>query len=206
MGNKKNMTTGKRIAAAVGTAALAFFCAASPAVTGGNLLRDDLMPDNIGGVLGWSASGDSNVRVELRTLKPEEPGGPNGVRVIGHRLGTCASDYKFQAARRLPLIRGRRYRLSVQVRTHGLDRDMQSFRFIIADGPWQKGQGLERLPGDTHGEWVDLSWEGELTLPSVKGDYTCVLYSCSTKAGFPDDAWVDIRAPRLEGAAAAPTP
>ena len=46
---------------------------------------------------------------------------------------------------------------------------------------------------------MDLSWEGELTLPSVKGDYTCVLYSCSTKAGFPDDAWVDIRAPRLEG-------
>ena len=184
---------------AVAATVCAVLCAALSANAGENLLRTDFSPDNIGGVLGWSAGGDSNVKVELRALKPEKPGEPNGVRVIGHRLGTCASDYKFQSAQRLPLIRGQRYRLSVQVRTHGLDKDMQAFRFIIADGPWQKGQGMERLPGDTHGEWKELSWEGELTLPSIKGDYTCVLYACSSKAGFPDDAWIDFRAPCLEG-------
>ena len=169
------------------------------ASAGENLLRTDFTPDNIGGVLGWSAGGDSNVKVELRPLKPEKPGEPNGVRVIGHRLGTRASDYKVQSAQRLPLLRGQRYRLSIQVRTHGLDKDMQVFRFVIADEPWQKGQGFARLPGDTHGEWKELSWEGELTLPSVKGDYTCALYACSAKAGFPDDAWIDFRAPCLEG-------
>ena len=131
----------------------ASFCAAA----GENLLRTDFQPDNIGGVLGWSAGGDSNVRMELTPLKPEKPGDPNGVRIVGHRLGACSSDYKFQSAQRLPLIRGQKYRLSVQVRTHGFGDDMQEMRFIIAEAPWQKGQGLKRLPGDTHGEWVELS-------------------------------------------------
>ena len=173
----------------------ASFCAAA----GENLLRTDFQPDNIGGVLGWSAGGDSNVRMELTPLKPEKPGDPNGVRIVGHRLGVCSSDYKFQSAQRLPLIRGQKYRLSVQVRTHGFGDDMQEMRFIIAEAPWQKGQGLKRLPGDTHGEWVELSWEGELKLPDTRGDYTCVLYCCSSRKGFPDNAWIDLRAPCLEG-------
>ena len=180
-------------------AACAVLSAALCACHGENLLRTDFAPDNIGGVLGWSAVGDWNVRVELKLLGAEKPGDPNGVRIIGHRLRTCPSDYKFQTAQRLPLIRGQRYRLSVQVRTHGLDRDMQALRFVIAEHPWQSGVGLGRLPGDTHGEWRELTWEGELNLPSASGDYACALYVCATKTGFPDEAWIDLRAPCLEG-------
>jgi hypothetical protein len=193
------MKSRNRIATAVATTALAVACTALSANAGENLLRDDFVPDNIGGVLGWSAGGDSNVRITVMPLEPEKPGDPTAVRIVGKRLGACASDYKFHTMLRLPLKRGEKYRLSAQVRTHGLGNDMPALRFIIADGPWQKGQGFERLPGDTHGKWLDLSWEGELKLPSVKGDYTCVLYACSSSAGFPDDAWVDLRAPRLEG-------
>lgn len=166
------------------------------AIAGENLLRDDMAPDNLGGVLGWSASGDSNVRVELLPAKPEKPGDPNGVRIVGHRLGKCASGYKFQTSLRLPLVRGERYRISAQVRTRGLKG--MALRFIIADNPSHKGVGLERLPGDTDGEWRTLSWEGVLDLPSG-GDYACVLFVGSDKSGFPDDAWIDFRAPRLEG-------
>ena len=193
------MKGSNRIARAIATTALAVAYTVLSANAGENLLRDDFEPDNIGGVLGWSAGGDSNVKVSVTPLEPEKTGDPTAVRIVGKRLGTCASDYKFQSAQRLPLIRGQRYRLSVQVRTHGLDKDIQALRFVIADSPWQKGLGFGRLPGDTHGEWTDLSWEGELKLTSAKGDYTCALYVCSTSAGFPDDAWIDFRAPRLEG-------
>ena len=59
-------------------------------------------------------------------LEPEKPGDPTAVRIVGKRLGACASDYKFHTMLRLPLKRGEKYRLSVQVRTHGLGNDMQA--------------------------------------------------------------------------------
>ncbi|MBR4652019.1 MAG: hypothetical protein IKO72_01545 [Kiritimatiellae bacterium] len=100
--------------------AMASAMAIGIATAGENLLRDDFMPDNIGGVLGWSVGGDSNVKVDVSPLAPDAPGGLGGVRITGHRLGVCPSDYKFQSALRLPLIPGERYRMSVQVRTHGV--------------------------------------------------------------------------------------
>ena len=55
---------------------------------------------------------------------------------------------------------------------------------------------MDGLPGDTHGEWKKVSWEGVLDLPSRKGDYVCMLAAAAEK---PDEAWIDVRSLRLEG-------
>ena len=174
------------------------------AAAGENLLRDDFLDDNAGGFVGWSerTGSDSSVRIGVTRLEPESRTDPPGVRITGERLARCSCDCIFQSSLRLPLVKGGRYRLSAQVRSHGLGKGMQILRFVVAEGPWQKGQGVQHLPGDTNGEWVDVSWEGALDQTSKDGKFVCAVYACAGADGFPSDAWLDFRAPRLEGAVA----
>lgn len=162
-----------------------------------NLLRDDFASDNIGGHVGWTFDGDANVLVRTWLLPGSAVAAKPAIRLVGKKIGACPSDYKFRTSAPLPLVAGGHYRLSAEVRTHGLE-NLPTRRFVIAEEGWQSGNGA-RLPADTSNEWVKVTWEGELTAPSKSGDYICSLYCCSSAAGFPDDAWVDLRAPRLEG-------
>ena len=162
-----------------------------------NLLRDDFASDNVGGHVGWTFDGDANVLVRTWLLPESVTDEKPAIRLVGKRLGVCPSDYKFRTIALLPLIAGERYRLSAEVRTHGLG-SMSARRLVLAEEGWQSGNGAQ-LPADTSNEWVKVTWEGKLTAPSKSGNYMCSLYCCSGSAGFPDDAWVDLRAPRLEG-------
>lgn len=173
------------------------------AASGGNLLRDDFASDNVGGFLGWSlgTSSDSNVQPVIERIATA-PGEPPAVRITGRPFAACPCDFRFQAALALPLVKGTRYRLSAQVRTHGFDRRMRALRFIVAEGPWSRGQGIVQLPYDTGGKWVDVTWDGVLDQPSKNGKYVCAFYACAGAEGFLEDAWVEFRSPRLEGALA----
>ncbi len=173
---------------------------AATAVCGGeNLIREEFLPDNLGGILGWSGRSDSNAAIDVSYLPAEKPGEKPAVRVFCRSLVKHYGDCKFYVQSSLPLVKGAKYRLSAQVRTHGMEK-AGPFRFVLAEKLWQKGSGIFDIPRDTHGEWVDISWEGTLDAPSADGTYSCVLYVCSRAAGFPEnDMWVDFRSPRLEG-------
>ena len=167
---------------------------------GENLVRDDFLPDNVGGVLGWTGGSDSNAAMDLELLSKESSGGIPAVRVLCRSLVQNYGDCKFCVLPRLPLVKGAKYKLSAQVRTHGMEK-VGPLRFVLSEKPWKAGPGIIDIPRDTHGEWKDISWEGTLDIPSEDGMYECVLYICSKAKGFPDPStvWVDFRAPCLEG-------
>ena len=169
---------------------LALCAAALCATAGENLLRDDFVPDNLGGVLGWTAHYSSPVKVKIAPLAPEKPGEKGGIRITWRD----ASHFSIRSTLRLKLVRGQRYRISAEVRTHGIQSSASSI--TLGDMTWGKGRGLEGLPVDTHGEWQKVSWEGVLNLPSRTGDYVCMLAAAAEK---PDEAWIDVRSLRLEG-------
>ena len=162
------------------------FCATA----GENLLRDDFVPDNLGGVLGWTAHYITPVKVKITPLAPEKPGEKGGIRITWRD----ARRFSIRSTLRLGLVRGQRYRISADVRTHGIQASASCI--TLADMTWGKGQGLDGLPGDTHGEWKKVSWEGVLDLPSRTGDYVCMFAAAAEKLG---EAWVDIRSLSLEG-------
>ena len=60
---------------------LALGVAAFGAMAGENLLRDDFVPDNLGGVLGWTAHHSTPVKVKITPLAPEKPGEKGGIRI-----------------------------------------------------------------------------------------------------------------------------
>ena len=181
---------------------LSFDCIEVSACEGGNLLRDDFTPDNIGGILGWriAIDGGSKVDVSMRPLAAEKPGDPPAVRLLCKPLGACPSAWSFRPEVTFPLLAGQRYRLSAQMRTHGLlEKDISIVRMVLADEHWRGGPGIQAIPGDTGGAWRDFTWEGTFDPVVSNKEYMCTLYVCSKKSGFPEDAWIDIRALRLEG-------
>ena len=126
------------------------------AASGGeNLLRGDLLPDNIGGIVGWriAIDGDSKVDVSMRHLAAEKPGDPPAVRLLCKPLGVCSSAWSFRSEVVFPLQSGQRYRLSAQMRTHGLlEKDTSVVRMVLADEHWRGGPGIQMIPRDTGGE------------------------------------------------------
>ena len=80
---------------------LAAFAFALCAVAGENLLRDDFTPDNIGGVIGWSANGSSLLKMKFTRLESEKPGEQGGVRITwwNHRILSLRSTL------RMPLVK-----------------------------------------------------------------------------------------------------
>ena len=169
---------------------VAAFTFALCAAAGENLLRDDFTPDNIGGAIGWSANGSSLLRMKFTRLESETAGEQGGVRITwwNHRKASLRSTL------RIPLVKGERFRISAQVRTHGLVGN--SSCITMTDLQWNKGLGVDRLPDDTHGKWEQISWEGVMDLPSRSGDYSCIITAVAKES---DKAWIDIRSLRLEG-------
>ena len=96
---------------------------AAAAVCGGeNLIREEFLPDNLGGILGWSGRSDSNAAIDVSYLAAEKPGEKPAVRVFCRSLVRHYGDCSFYVQSRLPLVKGAKYRLSAQVRTHGMEK------------------------------------------------------------------------------------
>ena len=156
-------------------------------VTAEDLVYDDFVSDNCGGVFCWYASPEDNVlsRRQLTVLPVLAPGGKRVLRISG--ANSLRMDNKIR------LVPGGTYRLSIKVRSHGL-KDVQRLQYLIYgfDG-WKRDWCLD-LPKDTGGGWWDVS--KDVTLPAEgSGNCTLCLYA---DRPFADSAFLDLAHPRLE--------
>jgi len=150
---------------------------------GENLIRDDFASDGIGGVLNWSVC-RSLGGVKVERLKEKGPDGKPVLRLSG---GNGKFSYDHSMSR---FASNERFRLSVKVRTHGLDPSVRN-DFLVYSTGW-RWDGVAKLPADTSGKWVEASWEG--LLKESAGDvYVCAFYF----AGIPPGGHVDISSPKM---------
>ena len=157
---------------------LSLSAAAFAAAAGENLIRDDFAGDGVGGILNWSVC-RSLGGVKEERLKEKGPEGRPVLRLSGG-IGKFSYDHSMSR-----FVSNERFRLSVKVRTHGLDPDGRN-EFEVYNGGW-RWSGIAKIPADTAGKWVEVSWEG--ALKESPGDaYNCAFYF----SGIPSGAYVDI--------------
>lgn len=167
----------------VGLAAsfLSLFCFGG----GGNLIRDDFATDACyGGFIGWNCSEADVIRLPETT--------ENGMPIM--RIWGGAKGLRMRVTTHpLHLKAGETYRLSVKVRSHGLE-SLQRKEFQVCDRLWFKASEI-CLPSDTKGKWVSLAKEVKL-FDSSDGNYKCWFYFTDA---IPEGGWLDVAEPRLEG-------
>ena len=162
---------------------LSLSAAAFAASVGENLIRADFAGDGVGGVLNWSVC-RSLGGVKVERLKETGPGGCPVLRISGG-MGGFTYDHTVSN-----FVSNERFRLSVNVRTHGLDPKVRN-EFEVYNIGW-RWSGIAKIPADTAGKWVEVSWEGTLG-ESRRDEYNCAFYF----AGIPDGGYADISNPRM---------
>ena len=164
-------------------AALALTSSVFAAAVGENLIRDDFASDGVGGILNWSVC-RSLGGVKVEKLKEKGPEGKPVLRISGG-IGKFSYDHSMSR-----FVSNERFRLSVKVRAHGLDPAVRN-EFEVYSGGW-RWSGIAKIPADTAGRWVEVSWEG--ALKESPGDaYTCAFYF----AGIPAGGHVDVSSPKI---------
>lgn len=152
-----------------------------------DLIYDDFVSDNCGGVFCWNAMPEDNClsRRQLTVLPELAPGGKHALRITDAKSLRMSSDIR--------LVPGGTYRLSIKVRAHGL-KDMNRLQYLIYgfDG-WRKEWWVD-LPKETNGEWREVSKDVTLQAEG-SGNCTLCLYADRPFAG---DAYLDLACPRLE--------
>ena len=162
---------------------LSLSAAASAVTVGENLIRDDFAADGVGGVLNWSVC-RSLGGVKVERLKEKGPEGKPVLRLSGG-IGKFSYDHSMSR-----FVSNERFRLSAKVRTHGLDPAVRN-EFEVYSGGW-RWSGIAKIPADTAGRWVEVSWEG--ALKESPGDaYTCAFYF----GGIPAGGYVDVSSPKM---------
>ena len=160
---------------------LSLSSAAFAAAVGENLIRDDFASDGVGGILNWSVC-RSLGGVKVERLKEKGPEGRPVLRLSGG-IGKFSYDHAMSR-----FVSNERFRLSVNVRTHGLDPNGRN-EFEVYNGGW-RWSGIAKIPADTDGKWVEVSWTG--SLKESPGDaYNCAFYF----SGIPDGGHADISSP-----------
>ena len=150
---------------------------------GENLIRNDFAGDGVGGILNWSVCRSLGGVKEERLREK----GPDGYPVLRLSGGIGKFSYDHSMSR---FVSNERFRLSVNVRAHGLDPNVRN-EFLVYSGGW-RWDGAAKIPADTDGKWVEVSWEGPLK--ESPGDvYNCAFYF----AGIPAGGYVDISNPRM---------
>lgn len=149
-------------------------------LSGQNLLRDDMLPDGIGGIVDWNLP-----RAGTKVERLAETG-PAGMPVLrfSKNSGTSCSHVGFT------LIKDEIYSFSVKVRTCGLTEKTNA-RILFRDTRRLK-KGVEiAVPLDTDGNWQTLTWEGKCP-DSLDGLYDiCFAYT----GHIPEGAYWDITEP-----------
>ena len=114
------------------------------AVRAENLLPDDFVNDNGGGFCAWNTKG-----APVEALGEPGPGGRKCVRISGTERSLSFETGRFK------LAAGGRYRLSVDVRTKGLE-PLKRVDLLVYNGGWHDEESI-RIPRDTSGAWKHLS-------------------------------------------------
>lgn len=157
-----------------------------------NLVRDDFLPDNWGGVVGWDEVSRRSGRMTVERLREKTADGYAVVRL--RTVNIEPGETCFRMVVGLPLVQDETCRFSARVRTHALGNSAVC-RLALRAMPWG-GQVDVRVPADTEGEWRDVTWEGKLGFAAKDG--TSVL-EISAEGAFPEGGYLDFAAPRLEG-------
>ena len=173
----KNMVRAAVLAAAIPSVAF------GAVRIGENLIRNDFAGDGVGGVLNWSVC-RSLGGVKAERLAEKGPSGHPVLRLSGG-IGKFSFDHSMSK-----FVSNERFRLSVNVRTHGLDASARN-EFEVYNGGW-RWSGIAKIPPDTAGEWKEVVWEG--VLKESPGDaYNCAFYF----AGIPAGGYADISNPSI---------
>ena len=144
-----------RIYLATAVAAFAFAGRAANLIQNADLSLDDGM----GGVLGWSDMAKSDCGIEAHNSAP----GTMTITFTGQERS-----YFRQSP--LALKSGGRFRLSAEVRTAGLGG--AAFQLLLWDSGWHRDVRSKEFPDDTKGEWVRVSWEGNIMKSEIPDGYT----------------------------------
>ena len=162
-----------------------------------NLIRDDFIPDNCGGFVGWDATVRGHIRAQVRLLSEASPNGMRAVRVTSEKVydNTGFEGTYFKTTFPIKLNPDAEYRFSAFVRTKGLTNQSQRV-MLFHPSFWLHGPGEIELPADTQGQWTNLQWRGKLDLRGLGEEARVGFY---LSGALERDAYVDLAEPTLDG-------
>ena len=142
-----------------------------------NVLRGDFLPDNYGGLVDWTLTG------QMSFLRLEEKG-PEGGPVVRLAKGSGALVHST-----LQLVKNEDYRMSFWVRT----KDARGPRLEFQDLRARLWHEKYPIPANTQGQWQKLEWSIKVG-PSHDNYYNWRVMC----AAFPKEGFLDISDPQLE--------
>ena len=162
-----------------------------------NLVRDDFVPDNWGGVVGWDATSKTRVSTRVKVLDELSPNGKPVLRLMSEELfdNSGLDGMNVRTDGSIGLKNGEQCRFSAYVRTKNLPKGQSMCGLFLHGTPWKSDVHVN-LPLDTGGKWVKIAWEGKLNLSNYAGRAQLSFY---TEKALGDGAYIDVAEPFLSG-------
>lgn len=164
---------------------------------GVNLVRDDFVLDNWGGVVGWDATSKTRVSTRVEVLDELSPNGKPVLRLMSEELfdNSGLDGMNVRTDGSIGLKNGEQCRFSAYVRTKNLPKGQSMCGLFLHGTPWKSDVHVN-LPLDTGGKWVKIAWEGKLNLSNYAGRAQLSFY---TEKALGDGAYIDVAEPFLSG-------